>query len=73
LKDPAGILRGSGKQVRSLRLETAGDVQRPEVEALIRQALKAAVAPLRRGRTQLIIRSVSAKQRPRRKPGNRVA
>lgn len=71
LKDPAGILRGSGKQVRSLRLETADDLRRREVEALIRQALTLAVAPLRRGRTQLIIRAVSAKQRPRRKSGKR--
>jgi len=68
LPDPAGILKGSGRQVRSVRLESASDLQRPEIAHLIKLAVERAAAPLPAGRTKLVIRSVSAKQRPRRKP-----
>lgn len=67
LPDPAGLLQGSGRQTRFLRLEAAAELQRPAVEALIKAAL-ARAKPLSQGRTRLIIRSVSAKQRLRRKP-----
>ena len=63
-----GILKGSGRQVRSVRLESASDLQRPEIAHLIKLAVERAAAPLPAGRTKLVIRSVSAKQRPRRKP-----
>jgi len=67
LSDPGGLLRGSGKKVRSLRLESAKDLDRPAVRSLIQEALARAVVPIDRvGRSRLIIRSVSAKQRPRR-------
>jgi len=67
LPDPAGLLRGSGRVVRNIRLESAETLDRPEVEALIRVALERAKTPMDpEGRHQLIIRSVSAKQRPRR-------
>jgi len=69
LADPARILRGSGNQTRSIRLESANVLVRPEVEALIAAAVTQSRAPLpASGRGKLIIRSVSAKQRPRRKP-----
>jgi hypothetical protein len=68
LADSAKILNGSGNQTRFLRLESAGTLVRPEVEALLAAALKQSKAPLpASGRGRLIIRSVSAKQRPRRK------
>ena len=35
LRDPTGLLEGSGKQVRSIRLKTAADVNTPAVESLI--------------------------------------
>lgn len=67
LPDPKGLLRGSGNVVRSIRLDTAYALDRPEVKALIAAALKRANTPLPRdGRNRLIIKSVSLKQRPRR-------
>jgi hypothetical protein len=68
LSDPKKILVGSGKQTRFLRLDTAAVLDRPEVKALFAAAeAQARVATPTTGRGQLIIRSVSAKQRPRRK------
>ena len=68
LPDPRGLLHGDGSQSRFIRLESAASLARPEVEALIVAAIAQARAPLPdAGRGKLIIRSVSAKQRPRRK------
>jgi hypothetical protein len=68
LADPDKILRGSGNQTRSIRLESASVLARPEVEALIAAAVAQSKVPMpASGRGKLIIRSVSAKQRPRRK------
>ncbi|WP_305097349.1 DUF1801 domain-containing protein [Croceibacterium aestuarii] len=67
LDDPGGLLEGSGSTVRHVKMRRLEDFQRAEVEALIEQALALAdppLAPDHRGR--LIIKSVSAKQRPRR-------
>ena len=72
LPDPAKLLLGSGNQTRFIRLESAALLARPEVEALIAAAIARAKSPLpSSGRGKLIIRSVSAKQRPRRKPAKR--
>jgi hypothetical protein len=69
LPDPTRILLGSGKQTRFIRLESAKTLQRADVETLIALAATRARTPLApTGRGKLIIRSVSAKQRPRRKP-----
>ena len=69
LPDPKRVLLGSGNQTRYIRLESAGVLERPEVEALIAAAIARAKTRLSAtGRGKLIIRSVSAKQRPRRKP-----
>jgi Domain of unknown function (DU1801) len=68
LPDPKKILRGSGNQTRSIHLDSANVLARPEVEALIAAAVARAKTPFQADtRGQLIIRSVSAKQRPRRK------
>ena len=68
LPDPKKILRGSGNQTRSIKLESVEVLTRPEVEALIAVAVARANSPFpESGRGKLIIRSVSAKQRPRRK------
>jgi hypothetical protein len=67
LRDPRKILRGSGNQTRSIHLDSADVLVRAEVKALIAAAIAQAKTPFRAGtRGQLIIRSVSAKQRPRR-------
>jgi hypothetical protein len=68
LPDPHGILLGEGKQNRFIRLESARVLARPEVEALIAAAVSQMKTRLpESGRGRLIIRSVSAKQRPRAK------
>lgn len=68
LPDPKNLLLGSGKQTRFIRMESADVLARPEVESLFSAAISQAKTPLRAsGRGTLIIRSVSAKQRPRRK------
>lgn len=67
LPDPQGILKGSGKQVRSVRLEDAGMLQRPEIGALLKAAIVQSATPFpKSGRGKTVIRSVSAKQRARR-------
>lgn len=69
LPDPHNVLLGSGKQTRSVHLDSVGDLARPEIGALIDAAIARATVPFPQGRRgQLIIRSVSAKQRPRRRP-----
>ena len=40
LKDPKGLLEGSGKAMRHVKMRTAGDVDRPAVRQLIAQARK---------------------------------
>ena len=68
LPDPHKILQGQGSQNRFLRLESAATLSRPEVEALIAAAVAQSKTPLKPGhKSKLIIRSISAKQRPRRK------
>jgi len=65
--DPKKLLQGSGKAVRTIRLESATDLDKPAVEELIAAALKSAKAPINHNtRGKLIIRAVLAKQRPRR-------
>jgi Domain of unknown function (DU1801) len=68
LPDPKKLLLGSGSQNRFIRVESAETLARPEVEELIAAAIAQAKAPLpASGKGKLIIRSISEKQRPRRK------
>ena len=68
LPDPANLLRGSGNQTRSIRLDDASTLANPAVVRLIDEALARSRAPFERsGKGSLVIRSVSAKQRPRRR------
>jgi hypothetical protein len=69
LPDPKKLLLGSGNQTRFIRLESAAVLKHPDVEALIAAAINRAKSQLNAaGRGKLIIRLVSAKQRPRRRP-----
>lgn len=69
LPDPKKPLLGSGKQTRFMRVESADVLKHPDVEALVDAAIDRAKTPLPvTGRGKLLIRSVAAKQRPRRKP-----
>jgi hypothetical protein len=66
LPDPHKLLRGSGNVVRSIRLVSADTLDDPKVRQLIDVALMRAKQPIPvGGGHQLIIKSVSAKQRPR--------
>jgi hypothetical protein len=68
LPDPHRLLLGNGSQNRFIRIETAAALVRPEVEGLIAAVVKQAERPLPvSGKGKLIIRSISKKQRPRRK------
>ncbi len=67
LPDPKGLLRGSGNVVRSIRLESAATLDDAGVRRLMKSAVELAKVPFNpRAEHQLIIRSVSVKQRPRR-------
>jgi Domain of unknown function (DU1801) len=66
LPDPEGLLEGSGSTVRSVRLQPVSRLQTPEVGALIDAAVANAAPLPATGEGPLIIKSVSAKQRPRR-------
>jgi hypothetical protein len=65
--DPYGLLQGSGSQNRFIRLESAAKLDDPRVKELIGAAVAQAETPLpKTGKGRTIIRSVAAKQRPRR-------
>jgi Domain of unknown function (DU1801) len=68
LPDPHKLLLGSGSQNRFIRIESAATLARPGVEELIAAAIKHSERPLpASGSGKLVIRSISKKQRPRRK------
>jgi hypothetical protein len=67
LADPARRLRGGGNRVRNLTIDTPALFDDPDVEALIVEAMAARNVSMddpKNGR--LVIKSISAKQRPRR-------
>lgn len=67
LRDPDRILKGGGNVVRNVVLDGASGLERPAIERLIVLAVKAAKPSFPKGGTiPTVIRSVSAKQRPRR-------
>ena len=67
LSDPHKLLKGSGSRVRNVRLFAPDALKDPRIEALIAEALIKAEVPIDPAGPQLlIIKSISAKQRPRR-------
>jgi hypothetical protein len=67
LPDPHKLLKGSGKVARHIVLESAADLDTPAVNALMKRALERSAKPLdSANRGRIIIKSISAKQRPRR-------
>lgn len=66
LPDPTGILEGSGVTVRGVRLDPITRLETPEVGALIDAAVANAAPLAPGGEGALVIKSISAKQRPRR-------
>ena len=67
LADPERLLKGGGKQVRGITLTKPEDIDKPTVRALIAQALAPIDSALANAPAlSTIVKSVSAKQRPRR-------
>ena len=67
LPNPDGILQGSGNQNRFVRLPTASVLDEPAVQRAINAAVAHSKVPLpTTGKGPTIIKSISAKQRPRR-------
>jgi hypothetical protein len=48
LDDPKGILEGSGKQIRHIKIRRLDDLRRPAIRAYIRRARKKALADARK-------------------------
>jgi len=75
LADPKKLMKGSGNVVRNIRLSSLEHLEDPDVEELVSAAIAAAApgfgSPASEPRT--IVKSISAKQRPRRpgQPGAR--
>jgi hypothetical protein len=67
LEDPDGLLLGSGKQNRFIRLPVARVLSDPAVVELIRSAIANAKTPLPKAGGYSLVKSISQKQRPRRK------
>jgi hypothetical protein len=66
LPDPLRILQGSGKQNRFVRIDDVATLRRPEIAKLLDAAEGQTDPPFAKsGGGKLIIRSISAKQRPR--------
>lgn len=65
LDDPGGLLEGQGRQNRFIRLPQAERLQEAGVVALIQAAVALGKPLPATGAGQLVIQSVSAKQRPR--------
>ncbi|MEO8587903.1 MAG: DUF1801 domain-containing protein [Flavobacteriales bacterium] len=67
LPDPHKLLQGTGNTARHIKLKAPADLDLPAVNALIKEAEKSAVMPFDKTmKGVLVIRSISAKQRPRR-------
>jgi hypothetical protein len=67
LPDPEGLLQGTGNVVRHIVLQSPAALDLPAVQDLMAAALERATVPLEeKGKRRLVVKSVSAKQRPRR-------
>jgi hypothetical protein len=66
LRDPDGLLEGSGTRVRHIPLASPAVLDTPAVRALMNEALERADVPFdRRAKRRIVIKSISKKQRPR--------
>lgn len=72
LPDPAKRMQGGGKHVRHVVFESAKTLNEPAVRDLMSRALAQAAAAFdRKAPGRIVIKSVSAMQRPRRPPARR--
>ncbi|HEY6412047.1 MAG TPA: DUF1801 domain-containing protein [Edaphobacter sp.] len=69
LPDPDGLLQGAGSVARHIRMKDEKTLDRADVKALMATAMKMAKVPFDEAAPyKLVIKSISAKQRPRRPP-----
>jgi hypothetical protein len=67
IPDPQKLLKGSGPAIRHIRLDSPALLDNPAVRALMKEAVSRADVPFDPKAThRVIIKAVSAKQRPRR-------
>ena len=67
IPDPQKLLKGSGTAIRHIRLDSPALLDDPAVRALMKEAVSRADVPFDpKGTHRLVIKSISAKQRPRR-------
>ena len=67
LRDPNSVLEGTGNRIRSIRLQSPNDLDRPDIEQLISEALAPHAETLAGcPRLTLVIRSLASKRRARR-------
>ena len=68
LRDPKKLLRGSGNIVRNIQLSSPRHLEDGDVRDLIDQSIEAARPAFtgKPGKQQTVVKSISAKQRPRR-------
>jgi len=67
LPDPEHVLQGSGSQGAFVRLDDLGTLNKRPVKALLAAAIKESRQPLpQTGKGYTVVKSISAKQRPRR-------
>lgn len=67
LPDPHGVLEGTGGRMRHIKLLDPALIGSPPVEGLIGEALRRAKMPIDpKAKRRVVIKSISAKQRPRR-------
>lgn len=67
LVDPDHLLLGSGRQGAFIRLESADTLDQPQIKRLIESAVKRQLPTFAsKGRGYTVVKSISAKQRPRR-------
>ncbi|MBO0857614.1 MAG: DUF1801 domain-containing protein [Chloracidobacterium sp.] len=67
IPDPQKLLKVGGKAARHIVLERVADLDKPAVKALMKRALERCVKPMDSSSPgRIIIKSNSAKQRPRR-------
>jgi hypothetical protein len=48
LADPKGLLEGTGKQIRHIKIRSQSDLARPELRVYVRRARRAAIADARK-------------------------
>ena len=67
LNDPKRLLKGSGTRIRHIVLESADDLDKQDIRVLMAEALELAYVPFDAAqKNRIVIKSISAKQRPRR-------